>query len=398
MSGTHALFAPSKAAVWFNCAGALAVTKDLPEEPSSIHAASGTFTHSLGERILNNQPIPKLRTAETHDGFEFKLDSERLERALRYADDIRARGGLQFYECKLPLKAFIRVEDNTGTSDVVIAHLENVGEEMLEIVDLKDGNGIVLAKDNEQLLSYLCMAWLEYSYLADFKKFKVSIWQGKVGHYDSHTYTLAEVTEWLEQARRRAARAAEVISLSPAKQMAALNAGPWCDKGWCRARGTCPAYSALRKAVVPDTRVPTHMLTIEQVGELLSKRKEVEEWFKQLAEAALNMAKGGAHVPGFKLASGREGNRKWSDAKGEEEVAELMYEAIQADTYTRDLISPTEAERKLKKKHPETWTAIQKYITRSEAQPTLVPIADHRPAITSPGIEFASVDSGDDLL
>jgi|GEM_PF-4622828 len=400
MSGTHALFAPSKASVWSNCPGALALSKDLPEEPSSVHAASGTFTHSIAERILNEQGIGAMvyqpGLAETHDGFEFKMDPERWDRAVQYAQAVRARGGQQFYEVKLPVTPVIPVEQKTGTSDAVVVHLDRLE---LESHDLKDGNRQVSAQNNEQLIMYLLMAMHEFEscYFVEFQKFTGFIHQPKIGWSDECSYTRAELLAWQDKFRKAAARGWDLMHESPAKINAALNAGAWCDKGWCRMRGQCPAKKQQMMTILPDTKVATYILTPEQVGEILAREKDITEWFSQLRGAALNMLKMGQSVPGWKLADGRQGPRKWASAAAESAASDLMFEAIEHETYVKEVISPTVAEKKLKKKFGPTWEALQQYITRSEGQVSLVPDSDLRPAIAL-GAEFETVDDASDLI
>jgi hypothetical protein len=131
-----------------------------------------------------------------------------------------------------------------------------------------------------------------------------------------------------------------------------------------------------------------------RIGELLKRRPTIEAWFAQLAGTALALARQGTTIPGFKLSKGREGPRKWIDETAAEEV---LYEAVQHEAYKRTVLSPTDAQKKLKK-FPEVWEALQGNISRSEGQPSLVPEADGRPALVASMEEFGVVDNGDDLL
>lgn len=391
VSGTHSVFAPSKASVWGNCFGAIALllAAKLPDEAPNIHAASGTLTHKIAEEILGNGTAGPYYegTKHTVEGFEFTIDSERIDRAVKYVEAVLARGGVQFYEQKMASLPW------PGTGDAVIARLE---EHALEAHDLKDGNGIIYAKDNEQLICYLLLAWKEFDYLDDFQIFRGFIHQPKKGHTDWVEYTKAEMLEWLDKLTRAYRRGSDLIGETPNKIKAALTAGPHCEKGWCRMRGNCPVRNASMTAQIPDLTVIPARVTDDQIGELLSRRARVEAWFNDLFAEALNRAKiaGVSTVPGFKLATGKQGPRKWVD---ETTAGDAMYDVLLADAYERSLISPTTAERKLKKTHPELWSQLQSNISRSEGQTTLVPDADPRAPVRLDLPEFENV-TGSDLL
>lgn len=396
MSEHAKLLQPSKAPIWANCHGMVAATIDLPPEPPSEHAASGTLTHKMGELLCRDEGagcpewIYSVGSVHTVEGFKFKIDADRIERAETYANRVLAVGGMQFYECRLSL-AWTGVPDQFGSSDAVIALIE---QRQLESHDLKDGSRQVLAKDNDQLITYVISAWKEYSYLADFQTFKVAIHQPKINWYDEHTYTKAEIVEHEKRLARAGQRSVEVISLSAPKQAAALNPGPWCEKGWCRVRGSCPARTGKMVAELPDTSVLPTSLTVQQMGDILKRRSDIEGWFSSLAGAALALAMNGTTVPGWKLVQGRAGNRKWKD---EEAVGELVYEAIQAEAYTRQLISPAAAEKKLKK-HGSTWAVLQEYIEKPPGAPSLVQEADGRGALQLNVPEFQDLTIADKLI
>lgn len=408
MAGSHAtLFQPSKATIWTNCLGALALTRaaDLPEEPSKVHSASGTCTHSIAERIANGGTPPAVGTKETHDSFEFVIDQDRIDRAQKYVDAVLARGGMQFYEVKLDLAPVILVPEQFGTGDAIVVKMDECA---LEAHDLKDGNGIVIAT-TEQLVVYLLAAWREFAYLCDFQIFRAFIHQPKVNWFSEHTYTRAEMEAFELKYRRAASRGQDLIGQSPAKIRAALTAGEHCDKGWCRMRGNCPAYLNRGVESIPDP-VDSATVTDAELARIMALEATTTALFATVRGEALARAKLAGHstVPGWKLTTGREGNRAWKiggDGKkanpafagNEEKIGEILYDALLAEAYERSLISPTTAQKKLKKE-PATWAALQEYIGRSEGQLTLVPEADSRPQISLDVPEFEIVDSALDLI
>ncbi|MDE2107371.1 MAG: DUF2800 domain-containing protein, partial [Patescibacteria group bacterium] len=258
------------------------------------------------------------------------------------------------------------------------------------------GNGLVEAKDNDQLVSYLLGAWRAWEWMDEFTIFRGFIHQPKIKWKDSVEYTREEMIAHAERLRRAAKRNMELLTETPAKVQAALTPGVKQCK-WCAIRGTCTARAAgLRSdmGAVVNTIAGRVTLTDAELGELLLKEDEITAAFASWRVEALSRAKAGATIPGWKLSKGREGPRRWTN---EVEVSELLYEAIQTDAYKRTIISPTEAQKKLKK-NAETWNALQPFISRSEAQPTLVPETDPRPPISLDAPEFGIVDSADDLI
>lgn len=393
MSGTHAKFAPSKAAVWANCTGAIALAEaaNLPPDEASEHAASGTLTHTISHDILDDgilsDDLCPGKTV-TVEGFKFTIDEDRIDRAMVYCRAVLARGGVQFYEQNMKSLPW------PGTGDAVIARLD---EHALEAHDLKDGNGIVYAKDNEQLICYLLLAWKDFGYLDDFKIFRGFIHQPKKGWTDWVEYTLEEMEAWLAKFTKAYQLGADLVGASAAKIKAALVPGGHCEKGWCRMRGNCAARNKGMAELFPDMTAQPAGVSDVQLGELLSKRAAIEAYFNDLFAEALNRARvaGVATVPGWRLAEGRQGPRKWVDDTA---AGDALYEELMADAYERSVISPTTAEKKLKKlKKPELWASLQSNISRSEGQITLVPDLDLRPSITLDIPEFQNV-AGSDLL
>ena len=404
MSGDHAALAASKSATWVNCHGALALAKHLgikDDDRKSEDAAAGTCTHSIAHRMLMGEPVPAAGTTEMHDGFAIKVDDDRLERAREYVDKIQAMGGAQFYEVRLDSTPVFEVPDQFCTADAVVA---DVQAHALHVRDLKDGNGIVPAQDNEQLLIYLLVAWHEFGYIDEFQKFSAGIEQPRKKWYPVAEYTREQLLEWQDKIRRAAKHAVELLDPKTPLNviMASLVPGEKQCK-WCPARGRCAAQAGLITSELPDTTRAGAALSFEEMGAWLKKRVEIESWFDSLYGAALAAAISGTNIPGMKLVTGREGNRAWpKDPKQLEEIGEAIYECIQGDAYTRELISPAVAQKKLCKKksppeHIEVWGKVSALVTRSAGAPALVPEADGRPQVSIEGPEFESVDNANDL-
>jgi hypothetical protein len=92
-------------------------------------------------------------------------------------------------------------------------------------------------------------------------------------------------------------------------------------------------------------------------------------------------------VPGFKLVTGRRGARKWVD----EEPVKV---ALGDDAFEKKLISPTTAEKLLKKAKPDVWAQLSAVVTQSDGKPSVAPATDKREEYT-PG---ASADEFEMLI
>ncbi|MGJ7321623.1 DUF2800 domain-containing protein, partial [Morganella morganii] len=69
----------------------------------------------------------------------------------------------------------------------------------------------------------------------------------------------------------------------------------------------------------------------------------------------------------------------------------------QDQMYSMKVISPTQAEKLIKKDSPRRWTKLEALITRSDGKPTVAPETDPRPALViNPETDFDDVS--DDAL
>ena len=103
----------------------------------------------------------------------------------------------------------------------------------------------------------------------------------------------------------------------------------------------------------------------------------LKPYFESVQEMALARALNGDIIPGYKLVSGRQGNRTWKDEKA---VAEA-FASLGDDLWEKKLLSPAKLEKLIDKKDKKQ---LEPFVTRSEAKLTLAPITDKREAIEPP--------------
>jgi hypothetical protein len=98
-------------------------------------------------------------------------------------------------------------------------------------------------------------------------------------------------------------------------------------------------------------------------------------------------------VPGLYIGEGKKGNRKWQD---EGEALKQLTKSGRlkvADATVAKVISPTQAEKKLKDR-PKIWAQIAPLITQTEGQPSVC----REGVDTNPVYQIASpVEAFDDL-
>lgn len=394
--------------MWAHCIGALAyaAASGVQDSPANIHGAAGTVTHAIADALGKGVPHYALGTCVTQDGFEIVVEQERIDRAAYYVEQVRACAGptgLVMWEERLDMSKAYGVSDQFGTGDATVAVLET---HTLQSHDLKDGNGIVSAQDNDQLISYLLATWDAYDYLDEFTTFEGYIWQPRANWKDKVTYTREQMDA--HRARLTAAAQDNLHMLGLAQTplyvqnyiIPKLNPGPkQCQ--WCPMRGTCVARARVMFDIVPDVKVPASQLSPEDIGKYLQLQAEIDAWFAGLRGAALALAIQGTTIPGFKLITGKQGNRAWSgDLK---EIEEQLYEVLEDKAYNKKMISPTDAQKKLMAKKSTDaakllWTNLQANITRAPGQIVLAAEADGRAPVSLDMPEFGIVDEATDLL
>ena len=154
---------------------------------------------------------------------------------------------------------------------------------------------------------------------------------------------------------------------------------------FCKAKATCPA---LKQEIA---EVVGHLATADDFADLaeantdslataMTKVPLVEHWCLAIRAEVERRMFSGVEVPGFKIVEGRQGNRAWSDAEEAEKTLK-GFRLKSEEIYDYKLISPTTAEKLLKKKKPKWWEKLQGLISRAPGKPSVAPVTDKRPAM-----------------
>lgn len=402
----HSILSPSKAHMWAYCAGALRMAKGIVR-PTTIDAASGTCTHWISEQDLKEiAPVQsQLGKTLTFDGFSFVIDQDRIDRAQKFCEAIRAEPGDRLVEQQLDMSYIYGVEGQEGHGDVitmdpnmVIVH-PTTGIPMQGIItahDLKDGAGLIYARDNPQLLSYGASAMWEHDIIFPWGGLRVCVHQPRMHHYDEWVYSREEVAGFIAAIRPAAKLAWDIYQdVIPLDEDKHLNPGyeqcQWCDvKGSCGKR----AAATVAKFAVRDVTEPLK-LTDAQVSEYFSHSHEYEDWIRAIrGEAFRRAAARRGAVSGMKIVRGKRGAREFTDLKAALAAIRLV-SPVPDDMLFKppELLSPTAMEKIVGKATLKE--VAGDLIAQAPGSLTLVPLHDRREEVVVERQEFAVIDTSD---
>lgn len=366
----HATWSASASSRRFACPGSLRAEADAGRRPTSYAAAWGTAAHEVAEwtlRALDRSAEACLGTRKIIEGHEIEVDDEVVQTAGDYVEYVRNRmnGGRDvslFIEQRFDLSEFKPPYDAGGTADAVIYFPE---ERLLEVVDLKGGQGVVVeVAENDQLRTYALGA-MTANKAWPVDRIRVTIVQPRAPHKDgrirSWDFDVVDLLEWTTRMLSAMHRAAD--------PNAPLIAGDHCK--FCAAAGTCPALRDLAgeraRAWFDDETKSTHVpnspdsLMPEEIASILDAADMIDGWISAVRAYAHAQAEDGISIPGYQLVAKR-ATRKWSQS--DEQVAgELFvrFDLTEAELYERKLLSPAKVEKKIgakkKKDLEDLWSA-----------------------------------------
>lgn len=417
----HAQLSPSKRSRWALCPGSIREEAKYPEQDSGPAAVDGTHTHTLLEHCIEMHRdaasfVGLLLT--DHEG-EFLVDGPRATRVQVALDYIKSRvaefNGLceVVAETRVDPKWFLHRDDLSGTVDVQLR-----GPGVLEIIDYKDGMGVVEAEGNLQLEQYAigvlaeCELGWNVPEQYPWQEVRMTIVQPKLALKGMSPITTSTVT--VKQLLDRVSLLGQQARATDAPDAPLVPGEGQCK--YCRAKGSCAALAGNVMKEVGIMFQPVgqfeisaqaansdpNMMSDQQIREIMEAAPLMRQLLDGVEKEALRRLKAGQAVPGLKLVHGR-GSRAWS--LPEAEMAEKLVKMGIPKTaiYETTLVSPSKAEKLTWKKKDGTdmqlterqlKTMEGEYVVKLAGKLTVVPESDSRPAVvTNAAPMFSAIEA-----
>lgn len=254
-------------------------------------------------------------------------------------------------------------------------------------------------------------------------------------------YAAIQATEGLRRVQEKLPCGSRDISVSEIREAApGLTFAPSDgDAGacrWCKAKGFCEARlnAAISEIEMPQLDMKELLAGMPDVLPAEKKMEPIERAESMISRAATNSGQldfsggvltdeflvrwhasakarqafddsveeylhgrlvSGERIAGMKLVLGREGNRAWTDEAAAEKLLSQSGKLRMEDRYKMSLISPTQAEAKLKEKIESSTrfkNAFNNLIERSPAKIVIALESDKRPAVSAPADDMPVED------
>lgn len=270
----------------------------------------------------------------------------------------------------------------------------------LQIHDLKFGRGVkVDAEENKQLQLYALGALNQFSLLHDFDTVLLFIHQPRLNHVSEWALSVNALNAFGERAQDAAAAAITTAAVADCEGAETLPIDVFTSGEkqcrFCKAKATCSALTQSNFNTVADDFVDLSRDIAPQISgakerinacdtahlaEVYSQLDFIESWCSAVRNGVHAELEAGRDVPCYKLVEGRPGNRAWVTTEAAEATLKSM-RLKKEEMYSFTLISPTKAEKLLKKDNPRRWSKLEWLIFRSAGKPSIAPASDPRPAL-----------------
>jgi len=401
------MLSPSKRSRWALCPGSIREEAKYPDEGSGPAAIDGTHSHTLLEHCIKaglTDPMDQVgETFTDHEG-TFKVDADRAARVKIAIDYIRERSMNGMFkvisEQRVDPKFLLGRDDLSGTVDCQI-----IGPDWIELIDYKDGMGVVTAEGNMQLEQYaygvLAELKLPVNGAYPFADIRMTIIQPKLSLKGMAPITFTEVP-----VSNLMVNMGTIIAQAAAtdKPDAPLVPGDSQCK-FCRAKGSCAALASnvMKEMGVmfqPVTQLPDvaqqsankdpSTMDDAQIAQIMEAAPLMRQLLEAVEKEALRRMEAGQVIPGLKLVNGR-GSRAW--ALPEDQMAEKLIKMGIPKTavYETKLVSPAKAEKLTWEKRDGTKVTLTdrqlktmetEYVVKMAGKLTVAPESDERKAVT----------------
>lgn len=410
----HSGHGASSAEAWSNCPAYIAMKARFPDE-TSAYAAAGTLAHAIAELKARKYFLEGIGPRKFSNAMKKFREDPNYDPAMDAATDMYL-DALKEQAMTFQTTPFVALEtkvryddiapDGFGTADCIM-----IGDDTIVIADYKNGSGVpVDAEDNAQLQLYAYGAMREFAliYGDSIQRVRLVIVQPHAGGVKVWETTREALEAWIRDVIVPAV--ARTLEDNPPAVP-----GDWCDKYFCPGRAQCRAraehllnLTGLEGAEPAGDRQPSEvaayqtareinpdlppLLSDEEVGEALTKARNLAKWVKSLEEYVNNTLLAGKPVPGWKLVTGRT-SREWTGG-ADEAFAKLQEAGIpEALLYERKPVTPPALEKAVgAKTYKETVAAV---VTVKPGKPTLAEASDKRKEWTPAEAAFQPVETNE---
>lgn len=307
----HSLYSPSSAFRWVNCPASVHLTdldRKYLKQRDTTAADRGTLGHKIVER--------RLRDEDTSDLEEY-ADQELLD-AVDYCLDWVGRNLENAKSETRIVSSFI--QDFGGTIDQL-----DPQKDVLHIADFKFGKQPVSARDNEQLLCYLVLAWEKYP---DYQRFIGTIIQPHLDYVESVEYTDDDLDEFFQR----------VLDATLSND---YNPGSWCTH--CPILWRCE--TAAREVFEAKEDVPENPTEddILKVTRAFKAYKLANQALNYIGPILRSWIEDGTIAPAsFGIRASTSNRRNWRPGP---DIQGMVEQQLGPAAYTKQLVTPAKAEK-----------------------------------------------------
>ncbi len=392
----HAIISPSKWDQALTCLGSTLMGIDEPNRTSE-YAEEGTDYHELAAVCLlegtNAQdyighPMKSGKRVVDETNAKFLQDGY-----IVYVRQYAAEGTLLVEE-RCSIEHLTGEPGAMGTADMVVIRPDTE----LIIGDLKFGRGVeVSPENNRQEMGYALAVIKKHELETLVERVRLVIFQPRTGDGKPKEWVVSmkDLLAFGEEVKRNCEKIFSVdeftgdllfnegLPLTPSEKACRF----------CKANHRCPALIGAVDQAVADGFENIEAETITAVGglslsraEALGRRMDMVDLMEihikgvqQAVELELLAGKPVLGIDGpYKLVQGKKGNRDWTS---DEDALELFkqFRLTKKEMYKAKLITPTDAEKLLKKDNPRCWVKCEKIITQSGGKAHVANALDPRP-------------------
>lgn len=364
----HALLSASGASRWLICTPSARFEEQCAEQESS-YADEGTLAHELAVHLIIyyayginvDRELKKIQENELYDASMLDYITEYAKWVVQKVRDA-PEGAILLQEQRLNLHEY--VPEGFGTSDVDI-----VGGNMLEVIDLKYGKGVVVdAFENKQMMLYALGVWEEVNLLYNIEYVRMTIYQPRIDNISSYDMAIEDLLKWVREVLIPTAKEAF-------KGTGEFVPGDHCR--FCRARSICKATAQWNLQLAAREFDPAS-LTDEQMVKILLRAKSIKNWITSIENYAMTLAiRDGKKWPGMKVVQGRS-VRKITDEQAvilaleragvDVEGEKIVNKKLSGITQLTKILTTLQFQQN-----------VEPHLFKPPGKPTLVSITDKRP-------------------